>query len=50
MVLPSKKIILSIGLLTLALLLAGLVLGFYSITTMKEIVSAQFNQQQLELA
>ena len=50
MVLPSKKIILSIGLLTLALLLAGLVLGFYSITNMKEIVSDQFNQQQLELA
>ena len=50
MVLPSKKIILSIGLLTLVLLLAGLILGFYSITNMKEIVSDQFNQQQLELA
>jgi signal transduction histidine kinase len=50
MVLPSKKIILGIGLLTLALLLAGLILGFYSITNMKEIVSHQFNQQQLELA
>ena len=50
MILPSKKIIFSIGLLTLALLLAGLILGFYSITTMKEIVSNQFNQQQLELA
>ncbi len=50
MVLPSKKIILSIGLLTLVLLLGGLILGFYSITNMKEIVSDQFNQQQLELA
>ena len=50
MVLPSKKIILSIGLLTLVLLITGLILGFYSITTLKEIVSDQFNQQQLELA
>ncbi len=50
MVLPSKKIILGIGLLTLALLTAGLILGFYSITNLKEIVSDQFNQQQLELA
>ncbi|MBI5582229.1 MAG: cache domain-containing protein [Deltaproteobacteria bacterium] len=50
MLLHSKKIILGIGLLTLALLVAGLILGFYSITNMKEIVSRQFNQQQLELA
>jgi two-component system, NtrC family, sensor kinase len=50
MFLPSKKIILGIGFLTLTLLLVGLILGFYSITNMKEIVSDQFNQQQLELA
>lgn len=47
---PTNKIILGIGLLTLLLLIAGLILGFYSITTLKEIVSDQFNQQQLELA
>lgn len=50
MVLPSRKIILGIGLLTLVLLIVGLISGFYSLTSLKEIVSDQFNQQQLELA
>jgi len=50
MVIPSKKFILGIGFLTVVLLLAGLVVGFYSLKNMKEIVSDQFNQQQLELA
>jgi len=46
----NKKVILGIGVLTLALLVAGLILGFYSLRYVKEIVSDQFNQQQLELA
>ncbi len=36
--------------LTVTLLIAGLIVGFYSLRYMKEIVSDQFNQQQLELA
>ncbi len=50
MVIPSKKFILGIGFFTVVLLLAGVVVGFYSLKYMKEIVSDQFNQQQLELA
>ncbi|MBI5605329.1 MAG: PAS domain-containing protein [Deltaproteobacteria bacterium] len=50
MFIQTKKFILSIGLLTVALLIAGLIVGFYSLRYMKEIVSEQFNQQQLELA
>jgi two-component system, NtrC family, sensor kinase len=50
MVIQSKKFILGIGFSTLALLIAGLIFGFYSLRYMKEIVSDQFNQQQLELA
>jgi two-component system, NtrC family, sensor kinase len=46
----NKRFILGIGLLTVALLIAGLILGFYSLRYVKEIVSEQFNQQQLELA
>jgi signal transduction histidine kinase len=50
MVLQTKKLILGIGILTVALLIAGLIVGLYSLRHMKEIVSDQFNQQQLELA
>lgn len=50
MFIQTKKFILSIGLLTVALLIAGLIVGFYSLRYIKEIVSDQFNQQQLELA
>lgn len=34
----------------LLLLVAGLILGFYSLATMREVVSDQFNKQQLVLA
>ncbi len=50
MFIQTKKFILGIGLLTVALLIAGLIVGFYSLRYIKEIVSDQFNQQQLELA
>ena len=50
MIIPSKKFILGIGFFTVVLLLAGVVVGFYSLKNMKEIVSEQFNQQQLVLA
>jgi signal transduction histidine kinase len=46
----TKKFILGVGIFTVALLIAGLIVGFYSLRYMKEIVSDQFNQQQLELA
>ena len=45
-----KKIFLGVGLGVLGLLTAGLILGFYSLSTMREVVSGQFNQQQLVLA
>ncbi|MBI5606465.1 MAG: PAS domain-containing protein [Deltaproteobacteria bacterium] len=50
MFIQTKKFILSIGILTVVLLIAGLIVGFYSLRYVKEIVSEQFNQQQLELA
>lgn len=50
MFIQTKKFILGIGILTVTLLIAGLIVGFYSLRYMKEIVSDQFNQQQLELA
>jgi signal transduction histidine kinase/uncharacterized membrane-anchored protein YhcB (DUF1043 family) len=50
MFIQTKKFILGIGILTVALLIVGLIVGFYSLRYMKEIVSDQFNQQQLELA
>ena len=50
MIIPSKKFILGIGFFTVVLLLAGVVVGFYSLKNMKEIVSDQFNRQQLVLA
>ncbi len=50
MFLKTRKFILGIGIFTVALLIAGLIVGFYSLRYMKEIVSDQFNQQQLELA
>jgi signal transduction histidine kinase len=46
----TKKLILGLGVFTVALLIAGLAVGFLSLKHMKEIVSDQFNQQQLELA
>jgi two-component system, NtrC family, sensor kinase len=50
MFIKTKRFILGIGFFTVALLIAGLIVGFYSLRYMKEIVSEQFNQQQLELA
>ena len=50
MFLPSKKITLGIAMFTVTLLVAGLILGIYSLKYIKEIVSDQFNQQQLGLA
>ena len=50
MYLPSKKITFGIAIFTVTLLLAGLILGIYSLKYIKEIVSDQFNQQQLGLA
>jgi two-component system, NtrC family, sensor kinase len=50
MFIQTKKLILGVGILTVTLLIAGLIVGFYSLRYMKEIVSDQFNQQQLELA
>lgn len=46
----SKKMILGAGLVILALLGAGFTLGIYSLKTMREVVSDQFNKQQLVLA
>ena len=50
MFIKTKKFILGIGIFTVTLLIAGLVVGFYSLRYMKEVVGNQFNQQQLELA
>ncbi len=50
MFIKTKKFILGIGIFTVSLLIAGLIVGFYSLRYMKEIVGDQFNQQQLELA
>jgi len=50
MFIKTKKFILGVGIFTVTLLIAGLIVGFYSLRYMKEIVSDQFNQQQLELA
>ncbi len=50
MFIKSKKIILGVGIFTVTLLIAGLIVGFYSVRYMKEVVGDQFNQQQLELA
>ena len=46
----SKKLILGAGLVILVLLGAGFTLGIYSLKTMREVVSDQFNKQQLVLA
>ena len=46
----SKKMILGAGLVILALLGAGFTLGIYSLQTMREVVTDQFNKQQLVLA
>ncbi|HSO72011.1 MAG TPA: cache domain-containing protein [Thermodesulfobacteriota bacterium] len=46
----SKKLILGSGLVILVLLGAGFTLGIYSLKTMREVVSDQFNKQQLVLA
>jgi two-component system, NtrC family, sensor kinase len=50
MFIKTKKFILGVGIFTVTLLIAGLVVGFYSLRYMKEVVGNQFNQQQLELA
>jgi two-component system, NtrC family, sensor kinase len=50
MFIKTKKFILGVGIFTVTLLIAGLVVGFYSLRYMKEVVGQQFNQQQLELA
>jgi len=50
MYLPSKKITFGIAIFTVTLLLAGLILGIYSLNYIRGIVSDQFNQQQLGLA
>ena len=50
MFIKTKKFILGIGIFTVTLLIAGLVVGFYSLRYMKEVVGNQFNLQQLELA
>jgi two-component system NtrC family sensor kinase len=50
MFIKNKKFILGVGIFTVALLIVGLIVGFYSLQYMKEIVGQQFNQQQLELA
>ena len=46
----SKKMILGAGLVILVLLGAGFTMGIYSLKTMREVVSDQFNKQQLVLA
>jgi two-component system NtrC family sensor kinase len=46
----SNKMILGAGLVILVLLGAGFTLGIYSLQTMREVVSNQFNKQQLVLA
>jgi len=46
----SKKMILGAGLVILVLLGAGFTLGIYSLKTMREVVTDQFNKQQLVLA
>ncbi len=46
----QKKYFLGVGAGVLLLLVAGLILGFYSLATMREVVSDQFNKQQLVLA
>lgn len=46
----QKKFFLGVGAGVLLLLVAGLILGFYSLSTMREVVSDQFNKQQLVLA
>ncbi|MBI5584228.1 MAG: cache domain-containing protein, partial [Deltaproteobacteria bacterium] len=46
----QKKFFLGVGVGVLLLLVAGLVLGFYSLSTMREVVTDQFNKQQLVLA
>ena len=46
----SNKMILGAGLVILVLLGAGFTLGIYSLKTMREVVSDQFNKQQLVLA
>jgi two-component system NtrC family sensor kinase len=46
----KKKFFLGVGAGVLLLLVTGLILGFYSLATMREVVSDQFNKQQLVLA
>lgn len=46
----QRKFFLGVGAGVLLLLVAGLLLGFYSLSTMREVVSDQFNKQQLVLS